>query len=119
MSNQETIKGIREQLKAIKEAISVIEFKLSQLESESQVPVALSEQQPAKRPPGVEERPPPEDETEQPLKHPGHQASLVARVFTRVAGTRWIPEMKLIVVIANRPLGNSLQPGGGSGKSSL
>ena len=30
MSNQETIKGIREQLKAIKDAISVIEFNLSQ-----------------------------------------------------------------------------------------
>jgi hypothetical protein len=40
MSNQETIKGIREQLKAIKEAITLIEFKLSQLESESQQPGA-------------------------------------------------------------------------------
>jgi hypothetical protein len=58
MSNQETIKGIREQLKAIKEAITVIEFKLSQLESESQAPAVRSEQQPAKRPPGVEEGPP-------------------------------------------------------------
>jgi hypothetical protein len=35
-SNQETIKGIREQLKAVKQAITAIEFKLSQLESESQ-----------------------------------------------------------------------------------
>ena len=59
MSNQETIKGIREQLKALKEAITVIEFNLSQLESESQAPAARSEQQqPAKRPPGVEEKPP-------------------------------------------------------------
>ena len=59
MSNQETIKGIREQLKAIKEAITVIEFRLSQLESESHAPAARNEQQqPAKRPPGVEERPP-------------------------------------------------------------
>ena len=59
MSNQETIKGIRDQLKAIKEAISVIEFKLSQLEPESQARAARSEQQPpVKRPPGVEERPP-------------------------------------------------------------
>jgi hypothetical protein len=57
MSNQETIKGIREQLKAIKDAISVIEFKLSKLESESQGPATRSEQQPAKRPTGVEERP--------------------------------------------------------------
>jgi hypothetical protein len=58
-SNQETIKGIREKLKTIKEAMSVIEFKLSQLESESQVQAARSEQQqPAKRPLGVEERPP-------------------------------------------------------------
>jgi hypothetical protein len=30
ISNQETIKGIREQLKAIKEAITIIEFNLSQ-----------------------------------------------------------------------------------------
>ena len=51
MSTQETIKGIREQLKAIKEAIVVIEFKLSQLESESQMPAARSEQRPGKRPP--------------------------------------------------------------------
>jgi hypothetical protein len=59
MSNQETIKGIRDQLKTIKEAITVIEFKLSQLESERQTPAARSEQQqPAKRPPGVEEKPP-------------------------------------------------------------
>jgi len=57
MSNQETIKGIREQLRAIKEAITVIEFKLSQLESETKAPAARSEQQPARRPPGVEERP--------------------------------------------------------------
>jgi hypothetical protein len=58
MSTQETIKGIRDQLKAIKEAISSIEFKLSQLESESQAPATGSEQQqPAKRPPGAEERP--------------------------------------------------------------
>ena len=40
MSNQETVKGIREQLKVIKEAITVIEFKLSQLESETQTPAA-------------------------------------------------------------------------------
>jgi hypothetical protein len=46
MSNQETIKGIREQLKAIKEAITVIEFKLSQLESEGQ-PLSARSQQPA------------------------------------------------------------------------
>jgi hypothetical protein len=59
MSNQEPIKGIRDQLKAIKEAITVVEFKLSQLESESKAPAPRSEQQqPAKRPPGVEERPP-------------------------------------------------------------
>jgi hypothetical protein len=58
MSKQETIKGKREQLRTIKEATTAIEFKLSQLESESQAPVARSEQpQPAKRPPGVEERP--------------------------------------------------------------
>jgi len=38
LSNQETIKAIREQLKAIKQAITAIEFKLSQLESESQAP---------------------------------------------------------------------------------
>ena len=58
MGNQ-AIKGIRKQLKAIRDAINVIEFKLSQLESESQAPAAQSEQQqPAKRPPGVEERPP-------------------------------------------------------------
>jgi hypothetical protein len=60
MSNQETIKSIRDQLKAIKEAITVIELKLSQLESESQPPAVRSErpQQPTKRLPGVEERPP-------------------------------------------------------------
>jgi hypothetical protein len=59
MSNQETIKGIREQLKAIKEAIAVIEFRLSQLDSENQTPAPRSEQQPPpKRPPGVEEKPP-------------------------------------------------------------
>ena len=58
MSNQEAIKGIRDQLKAIKEAITVIEFKLSQLESENQAPAARSEQPPPKRPPGVEEKPP-------------------------------------------------------------
>jgi hypothetical protein len=59
VSNQETIKGIREQLKAIKEAITVIEFKLSQLDSESHAPAPPSEQQqPAKRPPGIEERSP-------------------------------------------------------------
>jgi hypothetical protein len=59
MNTWETIKGIRDQLRAIKEAVTVIEFKLSQLESESQVPAARNEQrQPAKRPPGVEERPP-------------------------------------------------------------
>jgi hypothetical protein len=40
MSNQETIKGIREQLKAIKQAITAIEFKLLQLELESQAPAA-------------------------------------------------------------------------------
>jgi len=61
MNNQETIKGIREQLKAIKEALTAIEFKLSQLESENQAPSAPAarseQQQPAKRPPGVEERP--------------------------------------------------------------
>jgi hypothetical protein len=58
MKKQEIINGIREQLKAIKEALTVIEFKLSQLESESQAPAARSEQQqPAKRPPGFEERP--------------------------------------------------------------
>ena len=58
MSNQETIKGIREQLKAIKEAITALELKLSQLESESQAPVARTEQQqPEMRPPGVEEKP--------------------------------------------------------------
>jgi hypothetical protein len=59
MSYQETIKGIREQLKSIQEAVTAIEFKLSQLESESQAPAVRSEQQqPTKRPPGVEERPP-------------------------------------------------------------
>ena len=58
MSNQETIKGIHDQLKAIKEALAVIEFKLSQLESESQAPAAQSEQKPAKRPPGIEGKPP-------------------------------------------------------------
>jgi hypothetical protein len=58
MNNQETIKDIRDQLKAIKEVIGVIEFKLSQLESQSQAPVARSEQQPPKRPPGVEEKRP-------------------------------------------------------------
>jgi hypothetical protein len=58
MSNQETIKGIRDTLKAIKEAITVIEFKLSQLESEGQAPPVRNEQQqPAKRLPGVEEKP--------------------------------------------------------------
>ena len=68
MSNREIIKGIREQLKAIKQAITAIEFKLSQLESESQAPAARSaQQQPAKRPPGVEETVRAEDETEQPL----------------------------------------------------
>jgi len=35
MNDQETIKGIRDQLKAIEEAITVIEFNLSQLESEA------------------------------------------------------------------------------------
>jgi hypothetical protein len=44
MSNQEVIKGIREQLKVMKEAIAIIEFKLSKLESESQAPAARSEQ---------------------------------------------------------------------------
>jgi hypothetical protein len=59
MNNPETLKGIRQQLKAIKDTITVIEFKLSQLESESQALAARSEQQqPTKRPPGVEERPP-------------------------------------------------------------
>jgi hypothetical protein len=42
MRNQETIKGIREQLKTITEAIAVIELKLSQLESESRAPAAHS-----------------------------------------------------------------------------
>jgi hypothetical protein len=42
MSNQESIKAIREQLKGIKESITVIEFRLSQLKSESQAPVASS-----------------------------------------------------------------------------
>jgi hypothetical protein len=59
MSNREIIKAIREQLKAIKQAITAIEFKLSQLESENQAPAARNEQQqPTKRPPGVEERRP-------------------------------------------------------------
>jgi hypothetical protein len=58
-SNQETIKGIRQQLKVVKDAITAIEFKLSQLESERQAPTARSEQQePPKRPPGVEGKPP-------------------------------------------------------------
>jgi len=40
------------------EAITAIEFKLSQSESESQAPAAQSEQKPAKRPPGIEGKPP-------------------------------------------------------------
>ena len=51
LTYQETIKRICKQLKATKEAITVIEFKLSQLESESQMPAARSEQRPGKRPP--------------------------------------------------------------------
>jgi hypothetical protein len=58
MNKPKTIKGIREQLKAIKKAITAIEFKLLQLGSESQAPAVRSEQQPMKRPPGFEERPP-------------------------------------------------------------
>jgi hypothetical protein len=59
-SAKETIKVIRGELQAIKRAIAAIEFRLRQLESGSQAPAAppRSEQQPVKRPPGVEGRSP-------------------------------------------------------------
>jgi hypothetical protein len=54
------MKAIRAELQGIKRAIAAIEFQLRQLESESRAPAAppRSEQQPVKRPPGVEGRAP-------------------------------------------------------------
>ena len=57
MSVNEPVKDIREQLKAIKQAVAGIELRLSQLESLSQPPPAGSESAPAKRAPGVEQKP--------------------------------------------------------------
>jgi hypothetical protein len=55
-SAKETVKAIREELQAIRKAIAAIELQLSQLEADSRAPAAppRSEQQPVKRPPGVE-----------------------------------------------------------------
>ena len=88
MSNQETVKGIREQLKAIKEAITGIEFRLSQLESESQAPAAEASSS-SRRSSRLELRRgrcSSEDETEQPLdprtSHSNGIGALSARLRT-------------------------------------
>jgi hypothetical protein len=59
MNVNQTVKEIREQLKAIKQAVAGIDFRLSQLEAVTKArPPARSELAPAKRPPGVEQKPP-------------------------------------------------------------
>ena len=58
-SANETMRAIRVELHSMKKAIAAIELQLSQLETESQAPAATTrEQQPVKRPPGVEARAP-------------------------------------------------------------
>jgi hypothetical protein len=59
-SAKETMKAIREEIQAIKRAIAAIELQLRQMETGSWASAVPphSEQQPVKRPPGVEARAP-------------------------------------------------------------